>query len=76
MNTIIIYYLSLTVYYLINKNSLYKQLITSSNILGVFALLGIILFTSIVEAAVYKQLIVVFKVSTCIIYFKSSPLTN
>lgn len=55
MNTIIIYYLSLTVYYLINKNSLYKQLITSSNILGVFALLGIILFTSIVEAAVYKQ---------------------
>lgn len=47
--------LSLTVYYLIDKNSLYKQLITNSNILQIFALLGIILFTSIEVVAVYKQ---------------------
>ena len=46
MDTIILSHLFLTVYYLMDKNSLYKELITSFNIVVFFALLGIILFTS------------------------------
>lgn len=63
--------LSLTVYYLIDKNSLYKQLITNSNILQIFALLGIILFTSIEVVAVYKQ-----SNSSFLDFNKYKPLLN
>lgn len=48
-------HLLLTIFYLIDKNSLYEQLTTNSNIWVIISLFGIILFTTIVVTVIYKQ---------------------